>query len=162
MRIELTRVGLLIYLANHYTTRGVYICVCVCVGQVSMCGCVYLSVSLSVCLWVCTRMCLWLHMCAYASVCVCVCACVCVCVCVCVCARTRSRICIRVWSKDIQIVDIWNINLTHSAIWWKERRSKFSTFVDDVSQRCQDLISIIWLCLSKSFRCNTLLNYRCV
>ena len=28
MRIELTHVGLLIYLANHYTTGGARVCVC--------------------------------------------------------------------------------------------------------------------------------------
>ena len=34
MRLELTRVGLLVELANHYTTRGalytcIYVCVCI-------------------------------------------------------------------------------------------------------------------------------------
>ena len=31
MRLELTRVGLLVELANHYTTKGAYVSVCVCV-----------------------------------------------------------------------------------------------------------------------------------
>ena len=30
MSLELTRIGLLVELANHYTTRGVHVCVCVC------------------------------------------------------------------------------------------------------------------------------------
>ena len=39
MRLELTRVGLLVELANHYTIRGAFVCVCVCVC-VCLCVCV--------------------------------------------------------------------------------------------------------------------------
>ena len=46
MRLELTRVGLLVELANHYTTRGafIYMCVCVCMcarARVYLFPCVY-------------------------------------------------------------------------------------------------------------------------
>ena len=38
MRLELIRVGLLVQLANHYTTRGAYVCVvCVCIETID-CG----------------------------------------------------------------------------------------------------------------------------
>ena len=33
MRIELTRVGLLVELANHYTTTGAYVCICVSMSE---------------------------------------------------------------------------------------------------------------------------------
>ena len=95
MRLELTRVGLLVELANHYTTRGT------CIFE-SMC--MYTWVHVNVCVFVCVCV---VHvcnhyvyarefMCIYVYVCVCVCGaylqplCVCswvhvyVCVCVCV------------------------------------------------------------------------------
>ena len=61
MRPELTRVGLLVELANHYTTTGafVYVCVCVCV---CVCACVSFLFNLRffwfICLFVCLFVCL--------------------------------------------------------------------------------------------------------
>ena len=53
MRLELTRVGLLVELANHYTTRGAYVseavgekvCVCMCVCEKERVGCIKKCVS---------------------------------------------------------------------------------------------------------------------
>ena len=105
MRLELTGVGLLVKLANRYTTRGApWVCVyaksfvhiCVCVSVKSLCN-------------------LFIYIYIYIYMCVCVCVCVYISVCVnSLCnfyIYVRARVCKSVKSRWKLYISRYNSNL---------------------------------------------------
>jgi len=81
----------------------------------SVCACVYVSLSVHMCVSVCLCVCVCMHLCVCMSVC-------CVYLCVCVCART----CARMWGvADAEVRgQLWESALFfHLVVLWIDLRS---------------------------------------